>query len=320
MANVTSIQSVKRKALTTVRSGIIDAPVRVLIYGAPKVGKSSFASGAPNPIFIGAESGTERMNVSRLQPTSWTETLEWLHELATDPHDYKTLVIDPLNWLEPLNWADVCARSGVASIEEVGLGFGKGYIAALDNWRIFLRAVEQCWKRGMHVILTAHSFVRTFQNPEGNSYDRYELAMQRGKTTDASAPFKEWVDAVLFAKIETFVKVDAKSKRAIGISTEKHVLMAKPAAAYDAGSRWKLPEDLDVAWDAFFSAVQDEGKRAGELAAQIAKMVAELNDADVTAFSAGFVEKNRTNADRLVELVNRLTAKLEEKRTKETKS
>ena len=260
------------------------------------------------------------MNVARLQPSSWAETLDWLRELAVEKHDYKTLVIDPLNWLEPLNWADLCARNGVQTIEDIGGGFGKGYSAALDSWRVLLHAIEQCWKRGMHIVLTAHSFVRTFSNPEGASYDRYEIAMHKGKATDAAAPFKQWVDAVLFARIETFVKVDSKTKKAIGIATEKHMLMTQPSAAYDAGSRWKLPEEMDLSWDTFIAAVQDEGNRAGELAAQAAQIVKDLDDAEVTSFATAFIERNKGNADRLAELVNKLSVKLEAKGTKENKS
>jgi hypothetical protein len=49
--------------------------VRALIYGAEKVGKSTWSAGAPKPIFLGAESGTERLDVDRLQPSSWEEAL-----------------------------------------------------------------------------------------------------------------------------------------------------------------------------------------------------------------------------------------------------
>jgi AAA domain len=311
MSTSTQVIPQRRKALASVRKGVLDSPMRVLVYGAEKVGKSTFAAGAPSPIFVGAESGTERLDVARLQPTTWAEAVEWVRELGTEKHDHQTLVLDPLNWLEPLAWNAV--TGGTTTIESFDGGYGRGYSAAVDKWREMLFAIEQCWKRGMHIIITAHAQVKQFQNPEGPSFDRYEIAMN----AKAAGIFKQYVDAVLFARLETFTKIDATTKKAKGYSSGARVLHTQPSAAYDAGSRWKLPEEIDLSWDSFVASVRDEGKRATELAEQITKLTADLGDPEVTKYSAAFVERNGKNADRLAELVNRLNAKLEEKRTSE---
>jgi hypothetical protein len=313
MANAVQIPQ-RRKALANIKKGVLDTPVRVLIYGAEKVGKSTFAAGAPSPIFLGAENGTERLDVERLQPSTWAEAVEWVDELATEKHSYKTLVVDPVNWLEPMCWAAVIG-DGSQSIEEYGGGFGKGYVAALGLWRVFIASAEKCWRRGMNIIITAHSLVRSFQNPEGPSYDRYELAMN----AKAAGILKQWVDAVLFARLETFTKVDPGTKRAKGYTSGARVAHTQPCAAYDAGARWKLPEEIPLAWSDFYEAIQAESGRANELAAQIAAITTELNDADVTKFAAAYTERNKGNADRLAELVNRLSIKLEEKKTEQSK-
>lgn len=313
MANAVST-SQKRRALTSVRRGILDTPVRVLIYGAEKVGKSTFAAGSPKPIFLGAENGTERLDVERLQPSTWTEAIDWIDELAVEKHDYRTLVVDPINWLEPMCWAAVVGDSG-GSIEEFSGGFGKGYNAAVGLWRVFVIGLERCWRRGMNVVIVAHSQVKNFQNPEGPAYDKYELAMN----VKAAGIFKQWVDAVLFCRLETFTKLDKDSKKAKGYSTGARVIHTSPCAAFDAGARWKLPEELPLSWDDFFGAVEAEGHRAAELVAQIAKLTEELGDTDVTKFSASFTEKNKNNSDKLAELVNRLGMKIEDKKKAEPK-
>jgi AAA domain len=306
----TATSAPKRKALATVRRGVLETPIRVLIYGAEKVGKSTFAAGAPAPIFIGAESGTERLDVARLQPQTWSEAVDWVAELAVEKHEYKTLVIDPVNWLEPLCWQAVCATDGSGTIEEYGGGYGKGYQAALDFWRSLLFSVEKCWHGGMNVVFVAHSHVKTFQNPEGPAYDRYEVAMH----PKAAGVLKQWVDAVLFARLETIAKVEKGTKKAKGFSTGMRMVYTSPSAAYDAGARWKLPEELPLGWDDFVGAVEGERARAGELLEQIEKLTRELGDSKVTAFSASFAEKNKGNADKLAELANRINIKLDEKR------
>lgn len=311
MANTIQLPQ-RRRALTSVRKGILDTPVRVLIYGAEKVGKSTFAAGSPRPIFLGAENGTERLDVERLQPSTWDEAVSWIDELAAEKHEYGTLVVDPLNWLEPLCWSAVVGDSG-QSIEDYGGGYGKGYVAALALWRNFVFGLEKCWRRGMNVILVAHSQVRSFQNPEGPAFDRYELAMN----AKAAGLVKQWVDAVLFARLETFTREDKATKKAKGYSSGARIMHTTPSAAYDAGTRWKMPEEIPLAWADFFDAVQSESHRTTELVAHVSKLLEEIGDAEVSKFSNVFVEKNRGSADRLAELVNRLGIKLEEKKNKE---
>lgn len=308
MANAVTIPQ-RRKALASVKKGVLDTPVRVLVYGAEKVGKSTFAAGAPRPIFLGAENGTERLDVERLQPSTWAEATDWVEELAVEKHDYKSLVVDPVNWLEPMCWQAVVGDSG-QTIEEFGGGFGKGYVAALGHWRSMLLGLEKCWKRGMNIVLVAHSQVKNFQNPEGPAFDRYEIAMN----AKAAGILKQWVDAVLFARLETFTKIDPATKKAKGYSSGARVLHTQPCAAYDAGARWKLDEEIPLSWDDFWNAVQAESHRAERLAEQIASLATEIGDDEVTKFSTNYIEKNKGNADRLAELANRLGIKLEEKK------
>ena len=60
-----------------VTTGIQNAPVKTVLYGPEGIGKSTFASYFPDPVFIDTEGGTKRLNVKRLpQPTSWTMLLD----------------------------------------------------------------------------------------------------------------------------------------------------------------------------------------------------------------------------------------------------
>jgi len=61
---------------------------------------------------------------------------EALDALLNEDHDFGTMVVDSVDWLEPLIWAEVCKRNGWASIDAPG--FGKGYAEALTIWREYL--------------------------------------------------------------------------------------------------------------------------------------------------------------------------------------
>ena len=55
-----------------ISSGVIAKAQKVVIYGPEGVGKSTFASQFPDPIFTDTEGSTNNMNVKRLdKPTSW---------------------------------------------------------------------------------------------------------------------------------------------------------------------------------------------------------------------------------------------------------
>ena len=77
-------------------------PMKVLIYGVEGIGKTTFASKFPDPIFIDTEGSTGFINARKLpNPTSWTMLLDELEDIKSDPRG-KTLIIDTLDWAERL--------------------------------------------------------------------------------------------------------------------------------------------------------------------------------------------------------------------------
>ena len=139
----------------------------MLIFGPEGLGKSTWAASAPAPIFLPGEEGTNHLDVARLpQPHTWEEVLEAVRMLTEEPHEYQTFVVDTLDGIEPLVWQAVCARGGKADIE--AFGYGKGYVAALDEWRKFLHAIERLRRvRGMNVLFVAHTIVKHVQESRG---------------------------------------------------------------------------------------------------------------------------------------------------------
>ncbi len=300
-----------RMNLANVRKGRLEVPLRVLVYGVEGVGKSTFAAAAPAPIFLGADSGTSHLDIARLpEPQSWEDALDAVRMLQREPHDFRTLVVDPVSWLEPLAFAKVCADAKWSNIEDPG--YGKGYTAAVDQWRILVAELERLWlSRRMHIVMTAHSLVKAFKNPEGEDFERYQIAMNE----KAAALLKQWADIVLFARHEAFAQKDTKTKRVRGISTGARVLHTAWRAAFDAKNRHNLPDELPLAWSTFYDAVRANGpERAAELRAQIEQQLAELDDRYVIEKARGYVKDAGDDVARLAEIANAVALKVEEKR------
>lgn len=295
-----------RMTLASVARGKIQSAPRALCYGPEGIGKSTFGAGAPSPIFLGAEDGTGQLDVSRFpQPETWDDILSAIAVLEREPHEYKTLVIDTLDWVEPIIWAHCCERDKEKTIESYG--YGKGYQVAVDEWRRLLSALERLRSvRRMGVVLLAHSQIRTFKNPEGEDFDRYELKLH----AKAGGICKEWVDAVLFANFETFAQKNEKTKRVKGISTGARLLYTARTAAYDAKNRYSLPESMSLSWDEFAA-----GVAAGQVApvealkAEAERKIGEVAPA-VAEKARGALERAGDDAGKLAQLNNWLNTKI----------
>lgn len=300
-----------RMQLTAVTRGRVVKAPRVLLFGVEGVGKSTFAANAPSPIFLASEDGTSQLDVARFpEPNSWTDVLDAVEELTNSRHDFKTLAIDTLDWLEPMLWAHLVARANKPDIKSVeDFGYGKGYTAALDEWRILLAALERLRNtRDMGVIMLAHSWIKPFKNPEGEDFDRFELKLN----AKASGLIKEWSDAVLFTRFETFVSKDSKTKRVRGFSSGERVMHTVRTAAYDAKNRYDLPEVMPLDYSAFAEAVVTGAPAtAAQLLARIDSMLAnEPADSELRLKVHGHCEAANNDPAQLARIANKLAAKL----------
>lgn len=308
---IQSIQVPSRMSLQALVRGKQSQPTKVTIYGPEGIGKTTFGAGAPKAIFLGAEDGTAQLDVTRFPtPETWQEMLDAVRVLANEAHSFETLVVDTLDWAEPMLWAHICRRDEQPNIE--AYGFGKGYGAALDEWRVFLAALEAMRRaKRMHVVFVAHAWIKSFKNPEGDDFDRYEMKLHN----KAAGLLKEWSDAVLFANYETFASKDAKTKRVRGVDTGARLLYTQRRAAYDAKNRYGLPETMPLAWADFAASMETPVAPEGLLAELDRKLTQLGGKLEEDARAA--VVRAEGDAVKLAQLNNWANAKLAEQAEKE---
>jgi hypothetical protein len=239
--------------LTGISYGIQIKPIFCLIHGPDGVGKTTWAAGAPKPVFLGLESGTSQLNVARLpKPLSFLGFLNQLTGLQNQEHPFKSIVIDTIDWLEPLIWKQVCAEGQVKTIVDYAGGFGKGFDRALEVWRGVLNQLSDLAER-YHVILIAHSKVKRFDDPKlPTGYDRYIIAINE----QAAAAVRQAVDAVLFASFQEKVRQVSKYVGK-GLGEGERILCTEHRPAFDAKNRFALPFELPLEWRAFASKVKE---------------------------------------------------------------
>jgi len=298
-------QQPSRMTLGAITRGRVQAPLRVLCYGVEGVGKSTLGADSPTPVFLGAEDGTAHLDVSRLpQPETWRDVLDAVALLTRETHDFKTLVIDSLDWVEPLIHRFVCDEAKVKSMEDVS--YGKLYVAALEQWRLLINALDRLrTAKRMHVVMVAHALVKGFKNPEGPDYERYQLKIH----DKAAALLREWVDELLFARFETFSLKGKGEMRAKGVSTGARVVQTIRAAAYDAKTRHGLRDGMPLSWAEIERGCVDGDLEALDAARADALAAAQLPPAEAREKADAWMREVWGDRARLAQRTNLLRAK-----------
>ena len=230
----------------SISGGIKATPKRVVIHGVEGIGKSTFASRFPEPVFIDTEHSTDELDVQRLDtPTSWNAAKRLLADiLAEDSIPFKTLVIDTVDFLEKICAVDVAKSKNKKRLSDIG--FGKGELALAEEMKGLLDLLDEIQaKHNVHVVLTAHSWVKRFDPPDmPEGFDRYEL-----KLTKHVAPLiREWSSMLLFANFESESRQNEGGKaKGVGDGSTR-LMYTTRTDAHDAKNRCGLDPVMPFAY------------------------------------------------------------------------
>jgi AAA domain len=229
-------------SLRSLKKGQDIRPPRITIYGPEGIGKTTMGSEATKPVFMGVEDGFGLLAVDRIQVTNWLEAFEFIKALYEEQHDYRTLVIDTIDWLERFCHAYIRQVYG----EKFFVEYGKGTTKASELFEELTRALDTLReKKGMAIVILAHSKVKRFDAPDVVPYERYMLDLHE----KAASVIREWSDVLAFYTMKTFTKtteVGFNKEVVRGISTGEHVLYCEDRPAYSAKNRYNLPQELKM--------------------------------------------------------------------------
>ncbi|GAC1508425.1 MAG: hypothetical protein NVS1B6_15800 [Steroidobacteraceae bacterium] len=237
-------------SMATVKRGAAPKPPVLLVYSGHGLGKTTLGASAPSPIFLQTEDGLGSLDV----PTfgllrTFDEMMQAIGALYAEEHEFQTVVLDSMDHLEPLIWAQTCKDNGWANLESPG--YGKGFAAALDHWRILMDGFKALRDdKGMTVLMLAHCMVQRFDAPDSEPYDRYQPKLHKG----ASALVQELADGVFFGnyRIST-VKSDQGFGKTVtrAVGGGDRVLYTEERPAFLAKRRFEtMPSVIPLSWDA----------------------------------------------------------------------
>ena len=240
---------------------------RMILYGVGGIGKSTLASKAEKPIFLDIEGclscievpSIPLMNINPQEVyEKFIETLKMLYE---EDHDYKTLVVDSLDWLERIVHAHTCKTK---RIDDIGvLDFGRGYIAALGFMEQIINKLEKLRSgKKMNMILISHAAQVKVDNPDEEERMKWNLQLHHKST----AKFFQWSDLCLFANYEvrTTKETGSFGKQRIIAHGSERILFTRDNGSHAAKNRLGLPDPMEMEWELiqeFINNAKKKGKQ-----------------------------------------------------------
>lgn len=270
-------------------------PDRLMLYGPPGVGKSTFASRFPNPFFLDPESGAKKIvpdedRYSDFDPLddagNWERTLAFLEWFGTADHKYKTIVLDTADKLLGYAGSWVCQNVGIVdrdtkktipvnSLDKVAGGYGRGSEALVEQTRLLIGRLEYIGRqRQIAVIALSHEHLSSNGGTGGEEYKTWSPNLDK-KVVEV---FLREFDYVLQA--QPHVVVSEKSggfgtKKTVTGQSDKRYLWCKPQGDRKIKARTPLPVRIDFNYESFVDAMKNAGDAefvARGVAAKIAQV------------------------------------------------
>jgi len=212
---------------------------KILLYGAPKIGKSTFCAGADHAIFLATEQGLDHLNVYKVDVPDWMTLINALAEIAAGKHDYHTLVIDTID--NAWRFAEDYIRTKYGVDYEGDLQYGKGWALIRNE---FTRVITKASMLPYGLMMTSHSA-------------QIDVDTRTGKVKRMVPTIPERARKLIVGMADMILYCDQVTVTENNVPVEQRVIRTKPSFFWEAGDRTGLlPETIPLNYAAFLMAYQ----------------------------------------------------------------
>ena len=223
------------KAKTPPKASLND--FTILLYGEPKVGKTTFCNAGGQTLFIATEDGQGGLEAFRVPVDSWDTFLQVLDELKQPGLPYDKVCIDTVDNLYKFcaEWA--CKKLGV--LHQSDAAYGKGSDTINSE---FLRQLTRLSLMPYGLWMISHATEKEIRPRAGASYTMISPTLPAA----ARKIVLGMADQILYAARE--YETDPKTGAVI---SEQRVVHTQGSNYFEAGGRITLPEILPLDYPAF---------------------------------------------------------------------
>lgn len=226
-------------------------------YGSPKIGKSTFSSMFPKPIFLWTERGAAGLKVPKLPKegpsSSWLELLKCIGDLLECEHDRETVVLDTLDVAVSLCTKHVLATDYNNDTKQY-MAFFKGPSQMREEFKRLLRGLELLRdKRGMAVIVISHDGLQKGANALGDDFKKFGGSIDSGCWNLV----RDWVDQLGHCCME-YKAIEGKAHQ---LGKDRWIVF-KGSPARDAGCRagYEMPDKIKLAYSEYEKHMKEGGQ------------------------------------------------------------
>lgn len=195
----------------------------MLVYGRPKIGKSTLCSNLDKALFLATEPGLNHLEVYKQNIINWEGFCAACADIKAGNHEFTTIVIDTVDNMVMYCSQWVCKANGIDYPGD--MPHGKGWSAVTSELKRVLTGLSQL---PYGLIMIGHSKMEEIET-KTRKYNKVELNIG-GKNGDV---IRDMSDIILFMDSEV---IDEE---------EVGVIRTKPSQYWLAGDRsMLLPETI----------------------------------------------------------------------------
>jgi hypothetical protein len=237
--------------------------IRIVIYGAEKIGKTTLCCGAPNPLLIPLEQGYVGMSCNKTPMLkSYEEVMALLDEIIAAAQKkvfkHRSLIFDSSTALERLIHDNVVRRDPqyspgnkkTVTMDSALGGYGKAYDFSNGLFSAFMEKCDLLVEHaGINIILPTHAFADKVLDPSAGEFNTWNVLLhspKNAKTYGKREMLLMWADVIGFLHEPIFVTKNSENfVQGISKNTGR-ILGLESTPGYKAGNRLGVKGEIAI--------------------------------------------------------------------------